>query len=377
MSSQIYAAASSPDRSTAQPWLLSGGLALCALVLFSTAPAGAKQQSTVPGFAISSGTPLLSQLASTGVVVGQGGNFSVQLKDGRSLWLLNNVMTGELRPDGQPAVWDIIDGAAAVVPSTSPYTQAGALRFVVNEAGLPLPLLSENAADYSPARKFWPRSGLCSAGKCYVFYSVMNNYGPGPYDYFRVGQGVASADNPAGPYKKAVYGTRYSFWNDVEPAFGSALLADEDGWAYAYGRVTTGPGDYAAALARVKPAQLPVREKYEYYSAEASSGPWTSDLSEASTFLENVPEDFSVSYNEHLKSYLAVYLDQETGFVLARTGRYPWGPWGEPFALLGCAPEDYCFGAKEQAGFSAEGGRKIYLTVEKKNVPYLYEITFK
>lgn len=377
MSSQIQAAASRTNKHTARPGLLSGGLALCALALFAAVPAAAQQRSTAPVFAVSSGTPLLAQPASTGVVVGQGCNFSVQLKDGRSLWLLNNIMTGEFRPDGQPVVWDILDGAAAIAPSTSPYAQAGALRYVVNEAGLPLPLLSGAASEYSPARKFWPRSGLCSADRCFVFYSVMNNYGPEPYDYFRVGQGVASADNPAGPYKKALYGKRYSFWNDVEPAFGSALLSDDDGWVYIYGRVMTSPGGYAAALARVKPDQLTSREKYEYYSAAASSGPWTSDLSEASTFLEDAPEDFSVSYNEFLKSYLAVYLDQETGSVLARLGRYPWGPWGEPFALLACAPEDYCFGAREQAGFSAEGGRKIFLTVERKNAPYLYEIEFK
>ena len=375
MASQIYAAAPSPDKNTARPRLLTGSLGLCALALFSVAPVLAQQKSTAPVFEISSGTPLLAQPASTGIVVGQGGNFSIPLPDGRTLWLLNNVMTGEFRPDGQSAVWDIVDGAAAFSASTSPYAQAGGLRCVANDAGLPLPLLS-GIAD-GQARRFWPRSGRCSAGKCYIFFSVMNNYGPEPYDYFRVGQGVAYAENPAGPYKKALYGARYSFWNDIEPAFGSALLADDDNWLYVYGRVMTAPGEYAAALARVKPEQAASREKYEYYGAAASSGPWTTDLAEASTFLEGVPEDFSVSYNDFLKSYLAVYLNQESGATLARQARYPWGPWGESFTLLACTPEDYCFGSKEQPGFASENGRKIILTVEKKNAPYLYQITFK
>jgi len=376
MSSQLYPAAPRPDKRTARRRLLSGSLVLCALPLLFSA-AAAQQQSTAPAFEISSGTPLLAQFASTGVVVGQSGNYSIHLTDGRTLWLLNNVMTGEFRPDGQPAVWDIVDGAAALSPSTSPYAQAGALRFVTNEAKLPLPLLSGAAAEYSPARKFWPRSGQCHAGKCCVFFSVMNNYGPEPYDYFRVGQGVACSENPAGPYKKALYGAGYSFWNDIEPAFGSALLADDDSWTYVYGRVMTAPGDYAAALARVKPDQLAAREKYEYYSAAASSGPWTADLAEASTLLEGAPEDFSVSYNDFLKSYLAVYLDQDSGSTMARQARYPWGPWGEPFTLLACSPEEYCFGSKEQHGFAQAGGKKIFITVEKKNAPYLYEVTFK
>lgn len=340
-------------------------------------PAAAQQKTSFPSFEISSGTPLFSQAAATGVVVGQGGNFSVALEDGRALWLLNNVMTGERKADGQAAVWDIVDGAAALSPSTSPWSQQGAFKYVADEHNLPLPLLSGDLGEYSQVRKFWPRSGFCSGGKCRVFYSIMNNYGPGPYDFFRVGQGVAWADDPAGPYQKARYGTRYGFWNDIEPAFGSALLADEDGWVYVYGRAPAAPGEYGVALARVKPGEMLNPEKYSYYSLEAASGPWTSDLAEASSVLVGLPEDFSVSYNEFIKSYLAVYLDEDSGVAMARQARYPWGPWGEPARLLACAKEDYCYGAREQAAFAREGGKKISITVEKKNAPHLYEIRFK
>lgn len=352
----------------------------CAVVLPSAALAGTAAPSRPPAFSaftISSGTPLLAQAASTGAVVGQGGNFAVALPDGRTLWLLNNVMAGERRPDGQAEVWDIVDGAAAFSASTSPYAQRGGLRCVSDENGLPLPLLSSDLKEYSQVRRFWPRSGLCSAGKCYVFYSVMNNYGPGPYDYFRVGQGVAWSDGPGGPYSKALYGARYSFWNDIEPAFGSALLEDADGWLYVYGRLATAPGEYGAALAKVRPDQLLARKKYLYYSLEAASGPWTADLSEVTPVLEKMPDDFTVSYNEFLKSYLAVYMDEDSGEVLARQARYPWGPWGAPSKLLACGKEEYCYGAREQPAFAADGGRRIFLTVEKKNAPWLYEVTFK
>ncbi|HLA38728.1 MAG TPA: DUF4185 domain-containing protein, partial [Candidatus Glassbacteria bacterium] len=330
-----------------------------------------------PSFSVSSGTPLLSQAASTGTVVAQGGNYSLPLPDGRTLWLLNNLWAGELKPDGQAAVWGIIDGAAALSPSTSPYAQAGALAYVSDENKWPLPLLSGDLKEYSQVRKFWPRSGVCSAGGCHVFYSIMNNYGPEPYDYFRVGQGVALAENPAGPYVKARLGTRYSLWNDIEPAFGSAVLADEDGWVYVYGRSMHSPGEYGAELARVKPEDLASRKKYSYYSLETASGSWTGDVSEASVVLEGMPDEFSVSYNARLKSYLAVYYDAEVGRVLARLARYPWGPWGEPAALLACAKTEYCYGAKEQPGFAAEDGRKIFITLEKKNAPYLYELAFE
>lgn len=345
--------------------------------LFSASISASDQKQPFPAFEISSGTPLFAQAAATGVVVGQGGNYAVALPDGRTLWLLNNVMTGERKADGQSAVWDITDGAAALSASTAPEAQAGALSYVSDENGLPLPLLSGDLGEYTQVRKFWPRSGYCGAGRCVVFYSVMNNYGPGPYEYFRVGQGVASSENPAGPYVKAARGGRYSLWNDIEPAFGTALLADNDGWLYVYGRVMTAPGEYGAALARVKAGDLPARDKYSYYGGDLSSSTWTSDLAEAGTVLERVPEDFSVSYNDFLKGYLLVYMDDESGTVFARQARYPWGPWGEPSRLLACAKEDYCYGAKEQPAFAADGGRVVYLTVERKNAPYLYRLRFK
>ncbi|MDO8804058.1 MAG: hypothetical protein Q7R35_06490, partial [Elusimicrobiota bacterium] len=97
-----------------------------AVLLAFALTAAAQQKNSFPAFSISSGTPLLSQSPSTGAVVAQGGNYAVPLPDGRTLWLLNTVWTGELKPDGQAAVWGIVDGAAALVPSTSPYAQAGA-----------------------------------------------------------------------------------------------------------------------------------------------------------------------------------------------------------------------------------------------------------
>lgn len=344
-------------------------------LIFCAVPALAQQAPAVPAFSVSTGVPLLSQAPSTCAVLGQGGNYAVPLPDGRTLWLLNNLWTGERAAGGRGEALGLADGAAALSPSTSPYAQAGALAYVSDENGWPLPLLSGELKEYSQVRKFWPRAGVCAAGRCRVFYSVMNNFGPGPDDYFRVGQGVASAASPAGPYLKERAGSRYSLWSDIEPAFGSAALADEDGWVYVYGRVQTAPGEYAAQLARAKPGDLADRAAYLYYTQDSSSA-WTRDLAEAADLLPGVPEEFSVSWNAHLKSYLAVFSDAEGG-AAARLAPAPWGPWGERFALLPCRREDYCYGAKEQPGFAAEGGEKIFVTVEKKNAPYLYEITFE
>ncbi|MBU2573902.1 MAG: DUF4185 domain-containing protein [Elusimicrobia bacterium] len=321
--------------------------------------------------------PMLSPPISSFPVVGQGGNYSVALENGKTLWFLNNIWTGELKGKGEVSLWGIVDGGLAVLESTAPYSARGGFKYIADENRWPLPVFTAEFAEYTSVRKFWPRAGLKTNAGYYVYYSLMNNYGPQVYDHFRVGQGLAFSENPAGPYKMLKVRGLHAFWNDIEPAFGSALWSDRDGWLYVYGREMTEPGKYAAALARVKAENIADREQYVYYSLEASSGLWTSDISEITPVMENMPDEFSVSYNEYLKEYLALYSGAEGGAVLMRTGDYPWGPWGVPKNVLTCRKEEYCFGAKEQAAFSSEGGEKIFFTIEKKNMPYLYELEFK
>ncbi|MEI7482105.1 MAG: DUF4185 domain-containing protein [Elusimicrobiota bacterium] len=320
--------------------------------------------------------PLLAPRKSSYPVVGQAGNYSVALGDGRTLWLLNNIWTGELKGKGEVSIWGMIEGGMAILSATSPYAAAGALSYVADENKWPLPVCSADLAEYIPVRKFWPRAGVKTESGYYAYYSIMNNFGPGAYDYFRVGQGLAVAEKPDGPYRLLKNGESYFLWTDIEPSFGSALLLDQDGWLYIYGRYAAEPGKYSAALARVRPEKAGEPEAYSYYGAGISSGSWTEDVSEAAPVMENIPEEFSVSYNDHLKAYLALYQDAETGAVRLKTAQYPWGPWSGPKTALSCKKEEYCFGAKEQAAFSSEGGKKIFFTVEKKNMPYFYELAF-
>ncbi len=320
--------------------------------------------------------PLLSLRRSSYPVVGQAGNYSVALGDGRTLWLLNNIWTGEFKEKGEVALWGMIEGGMAILSATSPYTASGALSYVADENKWPLPVCSADFAEYAPIRKFWPRAGVKTESGYYAYYSIMNNFGPGAYDYFRVGQGLAVAEKPDGPYRLLKKGASYFLWTDIEPSFGSALLLDQDGWLYIYGRYAAEPGKYSAALARVRPEKAGEPDAYSYYSADVSSGSWAGDVGDAATVMENMPEEFSVSYNEHLKAYLALYQDAETGAVQLRTAQYPWGPWSGPKTALPCKKEEYCFGAKEQAAFSSEGGKKIFFTIEKKNMPYFYELVF-
>lgn len=333
-----------------------------------------------PSREVSSVKPIGSMLLprkSSSPVVAQSGNFSVPLENGRTLWFLNNIWTGEVKETGEASLWGIIDGAIGFTVSSAPALVPGAMSYVSDENHWPLPVLSPEVSEFVAVRKFWPRAGLAQKNGYFLFYSIMNNFGVGPYDYFRVGQGIAWAQKPEGPYSRIKNKDSDFFWNDTEPAFGSALLTDRDGWVYVYGRYASEPAKYSAALAKVKPEDLKVKEKYLYYSSEVSSQSWTTDINEVSPVFENIAEEFSVSYNNYLKAYLAFYFDTQTDTAVLRTAPAPWGPWDEVKKIITCSKEDYCFSAKEQPGFSAEGGKRVVITMEKKNIPYLYEVIFE
>lgn len=354
--------------------LLAYGAALAAPAV----PQAGAASSAAPGAGLSVKDlgPLLGPATSSSPVVGQGGNYSLALEDGRTLWFLNNIWTGELKEKGEVSLWGIVDGGVAVLETTVPYSARGKLVYAADENRWPLPVLSAEAAEYASVRKFWPRAAVRAGDGYYLYYSLMNNFGTQVYDHFRVGQGLASAAEPLGPYTMLKAGGRRALWNDIEPAFGSAVWPDRDGWIYVYGRVMTEPGQYSAALAKVQPDGIADRDRYLYYSLESSSGLWTSEAGEATPVMEGLPDEFSVSYNEYLKKYLALYSGADGG-VLMRTGDYPWGPWSAPKSVLPCKKEEYCYGAKEHPGFLSEGGKKTFFTVEKKNMPRLYELEFK
>lgn len=310
-------------------------------------------------------------------VLAHGGNYSVPFEEGgKTLWLLSNIWLGETK-EGAAHVWGVSDCGAAVLKTSSPYETRDNFEYFLDENKWPVSIFAPDAGENVSVRKLWPRSGLVSGTTFYVYYSIIHNYGTGAYDFFRVGQGIAFSDNPFGPYSRIRYKDNYALWNDIEPAPGMSVLAESDGWIYAYGRIETEPGRHALTVARVKPDEIVSREAYSYYSAEDSDGNWSRYAAESAPLLENVPEEFSISYNERLKKYLLIYFDAESDSTVLRTAEYPWGKFSEPVTLLTCSKEDYCYGAREHAEFSSAGGAKIFITIEKKNIPYFYEIHFQ
>ncbi len=269
----------------------------------------------------------------------------------------------------------VCDSSFSICSATAAYSLNGKCSFNKDENNWPLPVISPDFKEYSGIRKYRIRQPFRAKKGIYFFYSLMNNYGPGLYDYFRVGQGLAFSEKISGPYSKLKYNGSNFWFSDVEPAFGEAVI-ESGGKFYIYGNNPGALYKNGAVLAAVSEKDLTDKSKWLYYTEDYEDKKWTPDLPEASVVIEGAEDEFSVSYNAYLKKYIAIFFSQTLNKVLMKTSNQPWGPWEQVYEIKKCLKEEYCRAAKEAPALSMEGGRKIFIILEKKHMPYLYEINF-
>lgn len=146
-----------------------------------------------------------------------------------------------------------------------------------------------------------------------------------------------------------------------EPSFGSAALIS-DGMLYVYGCGHTDDGlDKDCQLARVDPAMVQNKSAWSYF---AGNGTWSASLSDAMPVFTGL-DIMSVSWNNYLQRYVAVYDKLGTQDVVMRTAPAPEGPWSEELVLFHSllnADGSDAYDAQAHAEFEANGGQTIYVT---------------
>lgn len=82
---------------------------------------------------------------------------------------------------------------------------------------------------------------------------------------------------------------------------------------------------------RVPTAKIDQADAYQVRSTNTSGAAiWSSDLKSGTTVLENVHGDLTVTRNNYLQTFLAVYGEPASNHVVLRTAPQPYGPWSEP-----------------------------------------------
>jgi len=259
-------------------------------------------------------------------IVSQDGGESFVVPGG-AIWAFGDTFKGSRSADGKPhfaggafspAIAFLTDNATSYPP---------AFNFLVSSNG------GVSAMDFLPNERptdryrIWPLGGIYVNGQCYLFYSVIEVFGNGQWDFRGVSTGLGRSKVALGHYERLQPHGDWRF--PVEPT----QIIEADGWLYLFG-IKESKEKQGVALARVRTEKIEDPDAYEFY---AGAGPEFSSRKEATAILVgNVPGQVSVAWNPYLKKYVMAassdfYHPREIRFHVADA---PYGPWSPPVARI-------------------------------------------
>ena len=293
-------------------------------------------------------------------IVSQDGGESFVVPGG-AIWAFGDTFKGSRSADGKPhfaggafspAIAFLADNAASYPP---------AFDFLVSSNG------GVATMDFLPNERptdryrIWPGAGIYLNGQYYLFYSLIEVFGNGQWDFRGVGSGLGRSKVALGHYERLQPHGNWRF--PVEPT----QIIEADGWLYLFG-IKESKDKESVVLARVRTEKIEDPDAYEFY---AGAGPKFSPRKEAAALLVgNVPGQVSVAWNPYLKKYVMAALTdsdrpREIRFHVADA---PYGPWSPPVARIE-VPE-YRQGKRVELAYCAylhpelfrENGRVMNLT---------------
>lgn len=235
---------------------------------------------------------------------------SVELPDGRTLWLFADSVSGRVGPEGGYLPGWRIRHSGFVLQDR------GCLTAV---AGSPLPELG-------PDDWYWPNSAFVVADRLVVLAMHVHRTGPGLVDFAIGGSAVATFDLPPG----RAPGLREIVTGPGRPGgtLWGAGVTVLDGWAYVYG-TRSEPGAFGRSLsvARVHPSAVADPAAWTYFDGRC----WVRDAERAARLVGAVKGvSTSVSPVSLPGGGVALVSKRDEVFgddVTAWTAPRPWGPF--------------------------------------------------
>jgi len=240
---------------------------------------------------------------------------SVDLRDGRVLWLFGDTWTGARAPDG-----GIPPGAR--LQHNSAFVQTGGCVDLLGTAGAGWLTIPGSDNFWWPAGSVVP--GGAHGSVIDVFVTRVRRTGPGVFDFAPVGMDVVQLRRS----DFAVVGVRPLPHQDR--LWGSSVVAD-GGWLYLFGRdYTAGPSTY---LARVRARDLAGRWQFR------SGRRWSRDPSRSTPVITARPFNNATVARLEDGRWLAIAKDREFDgtALIGWSAAAPQGPW-RPTGRLVAAP---------------------------------------
>lgn len=180
----------------------------------------------------------------------------------------------------------------------------------------------------------WPGDGVARGDGALLYYEKFI-IGAAPYDFRRVGVGLADLPNGGESAERRLDGDGEPqlIFGASEPGFARGLIVSEDrARFYVFANVNRQSCAVDVVSGRVDIEAMHQRERYEFWNGSS----WTATLDEALPILEQIPGGLgSVTWNDYLGQYLAAWNDLCTGgrTLLVRTAPQPQGPWSRPLSV--------------------------------------------
>jgi len=173
------------------------------------------------------------------------------------------------------------------------------------------------------------------------------------------------------------------FWKADAPGFGVFVSSAPDGHVYLWGSAYT-----AMFLARCRPESLSDGSAYEYLvAAPTLNDPqrpvmWAKEFRATAPLFDNVPNEMSAHFNQHLGQYLAVHTWGRENRLVLRVAPRIEGPWSDAetfFQPERTSADDYFYAAKEHPELATDNGRTLYVTFvnSAQYVPRLVEVRLR
>jgi Domain of unknown function (DUF4185) len=323
-------------------------------------------------------------------ILGRDGAYSA-LFQGYSVWLYGDTFLANPNADGRGL---ISDSWSFTMDLNAPDGISG-FQERLDSAGAPAMILPETPAEYTFNQEhngnpcqvqpcgarwaLWPAAIVTdpSSNQALVFYGVVSAL-PGSFNFQGIGSSVAVwqdfSQQPQRPTFNPPIVSNHPdlMFTENEPAFGSAAFVNQ-GTLYVYGcGIPSNSSDKGCRLAKVDPASVLNRSAWMFY---AGNGSWSSQDSDAVSVIPDA-NILSVSWNDYLQQYVAVYSQLFSQNVNLRTAPNPEGPWSrEVTAFEAMQPTSgNVYDAHAHSEYDLNGGQTIFVSYSRATGEFTSEV---
>jgi len=236
-------------------------------------------------------------------VLSQDAAYSVDL-GGSTLWLFGDTFFGTYGTDKKPKFQGAIHNSSGI--SVGKNLESGfKLDYRSQDENGKVSYYFRNSDAEDPKKlKLWPSAGLKIKKKFYLYYSHVEVFGTGSWDFIHVGQGLAVGKNPRNSPMRIKSGSSTVLWKKNEPRMGISIV-EKNEWIYVYGRFEFKPHKFI--VARVKGHNIEDPKKYRFFSSNAGKTKWVDNLEGASSLFNNGPPEATVSFNKYLDRFFSIF----------------------------------------------------------------------